>query len=458
VPRINQLKGVAVAENYIEAAFNGIDGSQQAHFFLADHYVTYSWVDDRAINGVHPASDWGVPLSFTPAPTADTSVEPTGIDAALKGRDRFKDFGYIFKGTNYIRCKFAPRGLDGTGALSAWNLPGPGLNTGIDAAFSGRLSRDGKAYLFRNAEYDRYDWPNDAADLTAPSGQPYPRPIAEMVGMPPDFASGLSAAVDGDGTFVNFGYLFRLDQYLRFQWMPVGAGEPHVDGVSAKIHRAWPGLVELLLAGKAKAKALVWVSAAQAGLTTVATGASPLVNAALSTHFHIDPTLPLAAKLPLIAQIQATYTAVTATLASSPTIFRFRTNDEATVLDRMTPVPPAYTIHGKSINFTELFPQNRRMARAAIIVHEAVHFTDAVSGTRTPTGALQIDIPEGYVTPAQAAVLSLPPQADNPQLARRYDLMTTADALHNPSAYAAFPQHVAIGSDTRFGALRQGPE
>jgi hypothetical protein len=27
-----------------------------------------------------------------------------------------------------------------------------------------------------------------------------------------------------------------------------------------------------------------------------------------------------------------------------------------------------------------------------------------------------------------------------------------------PSAYAAFAQHVAIGSDTRFGDVREGPE
>jgi len=36
--------------------------------------------------------------------------------------------------------------------------------------------------------------------------------------------------------------------------------------------------------------------------------------------------------------------------------------------------------------------------------------------------------------------------------------MPSADAVHNPSAYAAFAQHVAIGTDTRFGDANQGPE
>ena len=32
-----------MAETYIEAAFNGPDGSQDGHFFLGDHFVTYDW-------------------------------------------------------------------------------------------------------------------------------------------------------------------------------------------------------------------------------------------------------------------------------------------------------------------------------------------------------------------------------------------------------------------------------
>jgi hypothetical protein len=95
-----------VAETFIEAAFNGADGSEEAHFFLGDQYVTYSFANDRVVDGVRPVSDWGVPSTFTPLPTADTTPEPAGIDAAIKGRDRFAEVGYLFKGTNYIPSEY----------------------------------------------------------------------------------------------------------------------------------------------------------------------------------------------------------------------------------------------------------------------------------------------------------------------------------------------------------------
>ena len=440
-----------MAETFVEAAFNGADGSQEAHFSLGDHYATFSFSNDRVVDGVRPVSDWGVPPAFTPLPAADTAVEPAGIDAAIKGREAFADFGYLFKGTDYVRSRFGPPRLDGFGVLSAWHLPGAAFADGIDAAFSGRLSRAGKAYFFRGSEYHRYDWPNDSPDTTDPNGFPYPRPISNMVGMPAPFTSGVSAAVDGDGAFESFGYLFLEDRYLRFQWVPSGAGEPHVDGESNAIHVAWRGLVELLLAGKAKSKALVWIGAAQGALAGAAAGAATqLTLDALGTHFHIDTTAPLDPAV--IAQIQANYTAVTDMLGNSATVFRFRTDDEATNIDGVVPpVPRAYSFFAGTTNFTQTFPLRHRMARAAIVLHETVHVVDSAS-------VAAIDIPEWYVTDAEAAALGLPVQPDNPALAIRYDLMSTAQAVHNPSAYAAFAQHVAIGSDTRFGDAQEGPE
>jgi hypothetical protein len=448
-----------MAETYIEAAFNGNDGSQEAHFFLGNHYVTFNWAANRAQDGARPATDWGIPPTFTPPPPLDTSPEPVGLEGGIKGRGGFSSFAYVFKGTDYLRLRLAPRGLDGTGTLPVWHLPGPAFAGGIDAGFNGRLSREGKGYLFRGNEYNRYDWVADRPDVTDPNGAKYPRKISNMVGMPPDFASGVSAAVEGDAKFADAGYLFRQDQYLRFQWVAPGAGEPHVDGKSQPIRKLWEGLVELLLAGKAKSKALVWIGAAQGGLAAALVGsASPVVDAALAVHFHIAPSLPLASKAPLIAQIQTTYVAVTGTLANSASNFRFRTDDQA-VTDHVTaPIPAAYTNLNSNINFTEHFADRRRMARGAIVLHEAVHFTDAQSGSRTPSGALAVDIPEWYVTDAQADALHLTHQGNNAGLSQRYDLMSTADALHNPSAYAAFAQHVAMGSDTRFGDGNPGPE
>jgi hypothetical protein len=33
--------------------------------------------------------------------------------------------------------------------------------------------------------------------------------------------------------------------------------------------------------------------------------------------------------------------------------------------------------------------------------------------------------------------------------ATRYDLMSTADSLHNPSSYATFARHIFFGHDSR---------
>jgi hypothetical protein len=85
------------------------------------------------------------------------------------------------------------------------------------------------------------------------------------------------------------------------------------------------------------------------------------------------------------------------------------------------------------------------MNRAASVLHESVHVIDKLGGSSAT------HIPEWYVTDAAADALGLPHQPDNPDLDTRYDHMTKRNALHNPSSYAAFAQHVAIGTDTRFG-------
>jgi len=85
------------------------------------------------------------------------------------------------------------------------------------------------------------------------------------------------------------------------------------------------------------------------------------------------------------------------------------------------------------------------MNRAVSVLHESVHVIDNLSGSSAT------HIPEWYVTDETAHALGLPKVPDIPGLDTRYDLMTTSNALHNESSYAAFAQHVAIGTDTRFG-------
>jgi hypothetical protein len=444
-----------MAEIIVEAALNSPDGSE-GFFFLADHYVVYDWVTDRVKNGVHPTSSWGFPAGFSP-------VGPgAGLDAALTGKPPHAGKLYFFRGSEYTRVNWNPRVMETPTppALSLWALAGK-LSAGVDAALNGRFSREGKAYFFKDSKYARYTWSAEQGDTTAPNGQPYPRPISEMMSGMGDFANGVDGAIDGGTGYEEYGYLFRKDRYLRINW---NAGpNPAVSG-SDDIQPKWPGLVELLFAGKAKAQALQWIGAAAPRLSAYAAfltgGPVPadqaLIEAALSAHFRISPNAPAASKVGPVGQILTGYASVVSTLATSPTIFRFRTDAEAAA-DGQSGVR-AYTTLNANMNFTRLFAQVRKFPRAAIVLHEAVHVFDAQSHSVNATNQLTVDIPEWYVTQAAAPGLGLPPQADNSGLATRYDLLPTADAVHNPSSYSAFAQHIANNADTRYGALVSGPE
>ena len=435
-----------MAERFVDAALSNADGSHEATFFLGDQFVTYNYDRDRVNDGVHPVSDLGFPAGFTPSGVG------ASLDAALKGRKQFTDTGYCFRGTNYGRLALDVRAGDpNLGALSAWGLPAP-LDAGVEAAFNGRApTRDGKGYFFRGSQYVRYDWAQDHPDPD------FPKQIGTMVGMVAPFSLGIDAAVDGEGAFASFGYLFREDRYLRFAWDPAGGGEPRVDGAPASIQGNWTGLAELLLAGAAKTQALAWTDAAMARLSAflvAGSGGAPfpfdaaVFDAALASHFHVDPGAAPSVRAAAVSQILVTFSNVSTTLRQSATVFRYRTDAEATGVDGNPSVPDAYAFFGGTINVTGGFVSRGPLNRAASVLHESVHVVDDLGGSSTT------HIPEWYVTDPVADSLGLSHQPDTADFATRYDLMPAADAQHNPSSYAAFAQHVALGADTRFGAGR----
>ena len=436
-----------MAERFVDAALSNKDGSHKATFFLGDQFVVYNYNTERANDGVQPISRLGFPSSFAPAGVG------ASLDAALRGRMQFTDTGYYFRGTRFARLAFPASAADPyLGALSAWALPRP-FDTGVEAAFKGHApTRDGKAYFFKGGRYVRYDWAQDRPDPD------YPKAITNMMGVPEPFTGGIDAAVDGEGRFKSFGYMFREDRYLRFNWNPAGGGaDPRADQRPASIQDNWLGLAELLSAGQAKAQALAWTTAARSQLTAYLTFLSAgtpfpfdlgVFNTALATHFHVRPGASSSAKTAAVRQIRASFTRVADTLQQSDTRLRFRTADEAVNQDHnppSEPVPDAYTVFGGTISVTAGFINRGPMNRAASILHESVHVFDELSGSR------ETHIPEWYVTDAAADVLGLPHQPDIAACATRYDLMTKRNALHNASSYAAFAQHVAIGRDTRFG-------
>jgi hypothetical protein len=433
-----------MAERIVEAAVsNGVDA---ATFFLTDHCVIFDYVQNRVRDGVHPLTSFpvgtasGFPASFAPAGPS------TSFDAALRGKGPYANIAYFFRGPDYMRLRTSPpQAFDPSvsGPIGLWNLPPP-FST-IDAAFNGALNREPYGYFFKRNQYVRYVWDSSAAD----SG--YPKQISNLVGMPASFASGIDAAVDGAGPLAHMGYLFKNESFIRFRW--VASGEPHVEGPIDPIHGKWPGLAELLLAGKAKSHGLEWLRVARARLSALSSGSlSPndlaVVTAALATHFHITPLD--AANLAVVSNM---FASIEATLRASSRMFRFRTDDEARADFAPHPLPSdgpdaAYTGPwppgpATRINITRNFKKRSERNRVSSIIHEAMHANDPT--TNTPARHIN----EWYVSPALAPALGLKPVGNEPDMATRYDLMPASDAVHNPASYATFARHVFFGHDNR---------
>lgn len=396
-----------MARTLFDGAIDGLaayDG--RAYFFLGGCYAAYDFGADRVTDAT-PRLLTEFPL---PAAFADR------IDGGFNGAAGFANKGYLFRDNQYARYDWAGDRLETAtpAPLSAWSLPAP-FDSGIDAALAGRGRFAGKGYLFKGSQYIRYDWASAAVE-----GGPAPLTAWNL---PPPFSSGVDAAVNGRGKYDGYAYFFKGEDYVRYDW----SADTVSSGYPRKTVDSWPGLVEMLQAGVATQTAKTWVAAARAALGRVADGTEPagsIVLAALSTHFK-------AAWRPNLAAIRSTFDQIAAVHAGMPAKYRFVNLADAT-RDRAIESPSkpyaAYVAGGDTnISFSRTFADFGPMCQAAMATHEAVHTFDGVSGLADN------HLSEWHVD---------------------YPTQATANAIHNPSAYAAFAQHVFYSDDRRYGAGR----
>ena len=151
-----------------------------------------------------------------------------GIDAALEGHGKYAGKAYFFKGDEYIRYDWDKDAVDAgyPRKLAAWNLP-PAFASGVDAVLNGKGAYAGKAYFFKRDQYVRYDWATDRAD------KGYPQPIAAW-NLPAPFNQGIDAALNGQEAFEGKAYFFKGNQYIRYDW---ATDKPDNNG--AKSISAW---------------------------------------------------------------------------------------------------------------------------------------------------------------------------------------------------------------------------
>jgi hypothetical protein len=463
----------------IHAALGGPPGSNISYFFRNDQYVVYDWVQDRVTLGLKTIADDWMPHG------AWFAVGGPHLDAAISGHEvgqaAYASKLYFFKGSAYVRYDWnatKPRPVETSGDEAAWRIPAE-ISGGVDAAVNGLYSRKGKSYFLKGNKYARYDWQQDRLDYVKTIDQMAPGTF------PDSFKSDIDAIVNGQGSYADYAYFFKGDEYIRFDW-DNGGNTPFVDGGptgSIRKITAWPGLHEMLLACDAKSKAFEWIWFAlpqlQAYVTAVQSGVTPAgagtVIAALQTHFRLSTTE--AADVNFLNPILKNLENIEKYLHRAPELYRYADHaqcdadgmvmfqTDATgqpVLDaagnkiklhdaegRVVPAGAAYTTFNTRTSITPDFLKKGEACRAAQLIHEGGHFVDATP----PKG----DIPEWYVTQPTATAFGFTFQPTRDDFVARYDEMTATQALHNPSSYSGFCQHIRYSQDTRYGELRQNP-
>jgi hypothetical protein len=414
------------------------DSSARGLVFAGGWGVEYDWALDRATATNQPRrlSAMGFPAPFD-----------SDLEGALRGRSGFSAFLYLFKSGRYLRLNAAtmtPTGAD-TPTAPAWELPAGWTN--FDAVLPGRGSKINFCYFFRGAQYIRFDW---TTNHVSPG---YPKFIGPEWHLAAPFADAVDGVVVGQGGFTTKAYLFKtLSQSVNNDGVLVPAGSAGSKAVLTpgyarydftlevsegtvtgplNVVPPWSGLLPLLDVGPAVDTALLWCNAALVALVAPAT---PLLTNALTHHFMTGA--PSAAQL---AEITGRMTAVRDRIAQIPDRFQW------------TP-GLAFAAVTASATLTQIgdrfSTENGPNGRAAVLIHEAVHFTF--------TGSIIVDVPEwsGATISGQSFGIADPiPGVSISGIA--YTAMTVDQAISNPSSYAAFAQEIAfLGTDQRFGEAR----
>lgn len=121
----------------------------------------------------------------------------------------------FFRGNRYVSYVWFENGsghrLAGNpGPLTDWNLPGA-FASGVDAALAGEGVWGGKVFFFKGPNFVEFDRSSRTCVAPRPlSGPPW--------NAPKELASGVRAALNGRGKFSGRTYLFSDREYFTFAW------------------------------------------------------------------------------------------------------------------------------------------------------------------------------------------------------------------------------------------------
>ena len=196
----------------------------KVYFFFKDQYVRYDRSTDKVDDG------YPQPIAGNWNGLAETGFA-AGFDSAVNwGNGKL----FFFKGDQYVRYD-----INGDKVDDGYPQPISGNWNGVaEAGFPDRLNAvvnwgNGKAYLFRGNQYQRYDIAADKVD------NGYPQPIAgNWQGMAEaGFGDGIQAIVPwGNGKV----FFFRNDKYSRYDI----AADKVDNGYPQLIAGNWQGMAE----------------------------------------------------------------------------------------------------------------------------------------------------------------------------------------------------------------------
>ncbi|MER6150477.1 hypothetical protein ACWGPD_09440 [Streptomyces hirsutus] len=140
----------------------------------------------------------------------------TGVDAALNGAGPSQNLAFFIRGDRYMSYSWLTSQVRGPYSLTTWNLPA-GFASGVDAAITGQGAQSGKAYFFRGNQYVARDW------STGQTSGPSPLSGFRLTGR---FLRGLHACLNGERQFVGSTFFFRGTAFLRYEWATEAVAGP----------------------------------------------------------------------------------------------------------------------------------------------------------------------------------------------------------------------------------------
>jgi hypothetical protein len=214
---IHKLYGTRTRNKWrhFDTAIDGqIAAYGKSYFFNKFQYLRYDWIDDLPDAGYPQATrnSWrDLPAGFG---FAGLGPHLHGIDAALNGQGDSRGKLYLFRGNQYVRYDWFRDRMDPgypyTIAAHWRGLPAE-FTQDFDSAVAGRGPATGKAFFFKGSQYLRYDFTTDRADPG------YPQPIASAWnGLPASFTSDIDATMNGGPGFEDKLYLFKGAEYVRY--------------------------------------------------------------------------------------------------------------------------------------------------------------------------------------------------------------------------------------------------